>query len=84
MRQQLQITLPEDTVRLINQWVKNSNSPEEERNNLIDEAIKCYVHQKQQDTLRQQLQEGAIRRAERDLNLAQEWFDTGHPKHLQI
>ena len=24
MKQQLQITLPEDTVTLINQWVKNS------------------------------------------------------------
>lgn len=75
MRQQLEISLPEDTVRLINQWVKNSNSPEEERNHLIDEAIKWYVTQKQQDILRQQLQEGAIRRAERDLNLAQEWFN---------
>ena len=75
MRQKLEISLPEDTVRLINQWVKNSNSPEEERNHLIDEAIKLYVTHKQQDTLRHKLQEGAIRRAKRDLSLALEWFN---------
>ena len=75
MRQQLQITLPEDTVTLINQWVKNSDFPEQERDHLINEAIKWYLTHKQKNSLREQLQQGAIRRAKRDLNLAQEWFN---------
>ena len=77
---QLQITLPEDTVTLINQWVKNSDFPEQERDRLINEAIKWYVNHKQQNSLREQLQQGAIRRAKRDLNLAQEWFNLEEEK----
>ena len=80
MNQQLQITLPEDTVTLINQWIKNSDFPEQERDRLINEAIKWYVTHKQQNSLREQLQQGAIRRAKRDLNLAQEWFNLEEEK----
>ena len=80
MKQQLQITLPEDTVTLINQWIENSDFPEQERDRLINEAIKWYVTHKQQNSLREQLQQGAIRRAKRDLNLAQEWFDLEEEK----
>lgn len=80
MKQQLQITLPEDTVTLINQWIENSDFPEQERDHLINEAIKWYVTHKQQNSLREQLQQGAIRRAKRDLNLAQEWFDLEEEK----
>ena len=40
----------------------------------IDEAIKHYVQEVGRGKLRKQLQEGALRRAKRDLALAEEWF----------
>ncbi len=74
MEQKLQITLPEDTLQLIDQLLENDNPSEQKRSHLIDKAIKFYFTQKQQEHLKQQLQEGAVRRAERDLNLARDWF----------
>jgi CopG family transcriptional regulator / antitoxin EndoAI len=45
-----------------------------ERSRFIHEAIQHYINQIQKEKLRQQLQEGSIRRAERDRNLAEDWF----------
>ena len=44
------------------------------RSRFIDEAIKHYIEQIGRTNLRKQLKEGAIRRAQRDLTLAEEWF----------
>ena len=74
MARQLQITLPEDTMQLLHRWLASSDYPEKEYNNLINEAIKLYIMEPQRNYLKQQLKEGAIFRAERDLNLAQDWF----------
>jgi CopG family transcriptional regulator/antitoxin EndoAI len=74
MERQLQITLPEDTLQLIDQLLETDRSSEQNRSHLIDKAIKFYITQKQQEHLKQQLQEGAVCRAERDLNLARDWF----------
>jgi len=74
MARQLQITLPEDTMQLLDRWLASSDYPEKEYNDLINEAIKLYIAKKQINHLKQQLKEGAIVRAERDLNLAQDWF----------
>ena len=74
MARQLQITLPEDTMQLLDRWLVSSDYPEKEYNNLINEAIKLYIMEPQRNYLKQQLKEGAIVRAERDLNLAQDWF----------
>jgi CopG family transcriptional regulator/antitoxin EndoAI len=52
----------------------SSDYPEKEYNNLINEAIKLYILEQQRNYLDQQLKEGAIVRAKRDLNLAQYWF----------
>lgn len=78
MTQHLQILLPEETIQLIDQLTKPDNSADDalhKRSALINEAVKFYIAQKQRDSLKQQLQEGAIRWAERDLGLADEWFD---------
>lgn len=74
MARQIQITLPEDTMQLLDRWLASSDYPEKEYNNLINEAIKLYIMEPQRNYLKQQLKEGAIVRAERDLNLAQDWF----------
>jgi CopG family transcriptional regulator/antitoxin EndoAI len=74
MARQLQITLPEDTMQLLDRWLASSDYPKKEYNNLINEAIKLYIMEPQRNYLKQQLKEGAIVRAERDLNLAQDWF----------
>lgn len=68
MNKQLNITLPEETLQLINQ-LNQQGDPSD----FINEAVQYYVSQKAD--LRQQLQEGAIQRAERDLTLAEEGFE---------
>ncbi|HEY9873570.1 MAG TPA: hypothetical protein V6D12_09030 [Candidatus Obscuribacterales bacterium] len=78
MPQQLQIVLPEDTIHLIDRLTKNNDSPEEIlrlRSDFINEAVKFYIAEKQRENLKQQLKEGAIQRAERDLGLVEEWFE---------
>jgi CopG family transcriptional regulator / antitoxin EndoAI len=78
MSQHLQILLPEETIQLIDQLTQSDNSADDaldKRSALINEAVKFYIAQKQRDSLKQQLQEGAIRWAARDLGLADEWFD---------
>jgi CopG family transcriptional regulator/antitoxin EndoAI len=68
--QTFQITLPEDTLKLIEQLA----SSETDISHLINEAIKFYAAHKHREILRQRVIEGAVCRAERDLNLAQDWF----------
>ena len=68
MHRRLNITLPEETVRLIDRIAKSGN-----RSRLIDQALRAFLSGKQRDSLRQQLEEGARRRAKRDLALSEEW-----------
>jgi len=46
-----------------------------DRSRLIDEAVRHYIQETGLANLRKRLKEGAIRRAERDLSLAEEWFN---------
>ena len=69
MNQRLNITLPEQTVRLLDRAV-----PKGQRSRLIDEAVKRFVREKGRVRLRKQLERGAKARAERDLEVAEEWF----------
>ena len=69
MNQRLNITLPEQTVRLLDRAV-----PKGQRSRLIDEAVKRFVREKGKVSLRRQLERGAKARAERDLDVAEEWF----------
>ncbi len=66
----LNITLPESTVTIL-ETVTNKG----ERSNFINTAIKTYVKQVKQESLRERLKEGATSRSKRDLQLAEEWFD---------
>ncbi|WP_354636113.1 hypothetical protein [Planktothricoides raciborskii] len=77
MNQSIQIALPEETIQLIDRFTPISESSEailSHRSQLINEAVKSYIAQKQKEILRQQLKEGAIQRSERDLNLAEDYF----------
>ncbi|MCP4352515.1 MAG: hypothetical protein GY795_44215 [Desulfobacterales bacterium] len=68
MYQKINITLPEQTVNLIEQMTTERNISQ-----FIDEAVKYYIEQVGKISLREQLKNGAIKRAERDLKLSQEW-----------
>ena len=63
------ITLPEETIRLIDRVCQKGN-----RSRLIDKAVKRYVTDARRANLRKLLKQGALRRAERDLRLAEESF----------
>ncbi len=69
MHRRANITLPEETLRLIDRLVERGA-----RSRFIDEAVRHYVRTVGRANLRKRLQEGARRRAERDLGLAEEWF----------
>ena len=65
----LNITLPEDAVRLIDRVADKGG-----RSRLIADAIRHYVGKTDRATLRKRLREGAGRRAQRDRQLARDWF----------
>jgi CopG family transcriptional regulator / antitoxin EndoAI len=69
MHRRINISLPEETLALIDRVAKQGD-----RSRFIDAAIKHYVQEVGRGKLRKQLQEGAQRRATRDLTLAEEWF----------
>ena len=65
----INISLPEDTLNLIDRIAEKG-----ERSRLIDEAVRFYMEQKGRNNLKALLKEGAIARARRSVELAQEWF----------
>jgi CopG family transcriptional regulator/antitoxin EndoAI len=65
----INVTLPEETVRLIDRVAEKGN-----RSRLINEAVKHYIREMGRANLRERLKEGARQRAERDRRLAEEWF----------
>ena len=69
MNQRLNITLPEQTVRMLDRVV-----PKGQRSRLIDAAVRRFVKEEGRLNLRKQLELGAKAQAKRDLELAEEWF----------
>jgi CopG family transcriptional regulator/antitoxin EndoAI len=69
VHRRLNITLPERTVRLLARV-----APPGDRSRLIAAAVERYVEDAGRRQLQRRLKEGAIRRAERDLGLAEEFF----------
>jgi CopG family transcriptional regulator/antitoxin EndoAI len=65
----LNITLPERTVRLLARVARPGD-----RSRLIAAAVERYVEDAGRRQLQRRLKEGAIRRAERDLGLVEEFF----------
>ena len=70
MHKRLNITLPENTVALIDEI-----APKGDRSSFIDIAIRAYIKQNRQESLRDKIKKGAIARSERDLQLSSDWFD---------
>jgi CopG family transcriptional regulator/antitoxin EndoAI len=69
MNKRLNITLPEQTVRLMDRVAGKGR-----RSNLIDRAVRRYVEQETRANLRKQLVESYEANAEMDLQLAEDWF----------
>jgi CopG family transcriptional regulator/antitoxin EndoAI len=69
VHRRLNITLPERTVRLLARVARPGD-----RSRLIAAAVERYVEEVGRGELRRRLKEGAIRRAERDLGLAEAFF----------
>lgn len=68
MHRRLNITLPEETIGLIDRIAKTGG-----RSRFIDEAVREFVKRRHKASLRKQLEEGARRWANRDLAIAEEW-----------
>ena len=69
MNRRLNITLPEQTVRMLDRVV-----PRGQRSKLIDEAVNRFVKEQGKANLRRQLALGATARSERDREMTEEWF----------
>lgn len=69
MNKRLNITLPEQTVRLMDRVAGKGR-----RSSLIDRAVRRYVKEETQANLRKQLAESYRENAPFDLQLAEEWF----------
>jgi CopG family transcriptional regulator/antitoxin EndoAI len=69
MHQRINITLPEETIRLIDRVADKGD-----RSRFINQAVKRYVEEIGRANLRKQIKEGAQRRAELSLEIAKEWF----------
>jgi CopG family transcriptional regulator/antitoxin EndoAI len=69
VHRRINITLSEETLALLDRVASKGD-----RSRLIDEAVRYYLDDKGRSELKKRLQEGAIRRAARDLQLTEEWF----------
>ncbi|MCK6462631.1 MAG: ribbon-helix-helix domain-containing protein [Candidatus Pacebacteria bacterium] len=67
--ERINITLPNQTIKTIDRL-----APKGRRSSLINEAVNFYVKKIGQTALRKKLQEGAMKRSRRDLDLAKDWF----------
>ena len=72
MHQRINITLPKETIRMIDRIAMKGN-----RSALIDRAIRAYVRSVGRKNLKKLLSEGARVRAERDLAIVEEWSSLG-------
>ncbi len=69
IHKRVNITLPEQTLQIIDRVVKQGD-----RSRFIDRAVRFYIDEVGKENLRKELQEGAQVRAQRDRNMANEWF----------
>jgi len=68
MHRRINISVPEETLRLIDRVAAKGD-----RSQFIAEAVRHYVTSTSRTQLRKRLKEGALRRAERDRALAEDW-----------
>ena len=69
MHRRLNISLPETTIQLMDRIAGKGD-----RSRLIADAVESYIESVGKANLRKRLREGAVRRAKRDLQMAEEWF----------
>ena len=69
MQQRLNISLPQETIKLIDR-----SSKQGDRGRFIDHAVRFFVKEQRRADLRAVLKEGAVKRAKRDLGIAEDWF----------
>jgi CopG family transcriptional regulator/antitoxin EndoAI len=69
MHQRINITLAAETIALMDRITGKGN-----RSRFIAAAVEHYAAEAYRKELKERLQEGALRRAERDRRLAEEWF----------
>ena len=69
MHRRINITLPEKTLNLMDRVSKKGD-----RSRFIDEAIKRYIREVGRAKIREQLKAAYLEGAERDRELAEEWF----------
>ena len=65
----INVVLPEETIR-----VMDTIAPKGNRSRLISDAVLYYVTSKAKSHLAERLKQGAVANAQRDLELAEEWF----------
>lgn len=73
MSRRLNISLPEETVRLLDRVAAKG-----ERSHVIAEAVTMYVTKIGKARLRKLMKERARERADLDLRIAEEWFQVDH------
>ena len=69
MTKRINIVLPMETIRVLDRV-----APRGSRSRLISEAVTHYVCCRAKDNLAERLKQGAVAGAQRDLEIAQEWF----------
>ncbi|MEA5594452.1 hypothetical protein [Rivularia sp. UHCC 0363] len=81
MFRRLNISLPEETIRMIDRLIQDGELSGEigcDRNHFINKAVQYYIEQKIErkasTNLKEQLKERAIQRAQRDLEIAEEYL----------
>ena len=69
MNKRINVILPSTTVAVLDKVATKGN-----RSALIDRAIRHYVRKQSRQCLRERLKQEALTNAERDLQMATEWF----------
>ncbi len=69
MAKRINVVLPEETMQVLDRV-----APKGSRSRLISDAVIYYVNARARRNVAEQLREGAMSNARRDLDLAQEWF----------
>jgi CopG family transcriptional regulator / antitoxin EndoAI len=75
MTRRINVALPEETIRALDRVAPRGN-----RSRMISEGVMYYVTAKARNNLAERLKQGAVANAQRDLELAKEWFplEEGH------
>lgn len=69
MPKRINVMLPEETLRVLDRVTSKGN-----RSQFISRAVLNYVETRGKQTLRERLKEEALARAQRDVEMAADWF----------